>query len=482
MLVRPDVLASRAARPEDVDPQETAEFVESLEALIRYQGPDRARFLLDTLLQVASRSGVRLPTGLTTAYVNTILPDDQTPFPGDQAMERRIKSLVRWNAMAMVVKANKTTNVGGHIATFASAATLYEIGWNHFFRGRTADHPGDVVFYQGHAAPGMYARAFVEGRLDEVKLTNFRQELQPGGGLSSYPHPWLMPDFWQYPTVSMGLGPIMSIYHARFNRYLRDRGRGEMADADRKVGEAKTDKDREVAERGKAAADAMYPNWVRADESRVWAYLGDGECDEVESLGCLTLAAREKLDNLTWVINCNLQRLDGPVRGNGKIIQELEGLFRGAGWNVLKVVWGSGWDAILKADHHRRPATPHDGSRRRRVPGVRRQGRGVHPRALLQHPGAEGARRAPERRPAGEPEARRARPAQGLRRVQVGHRAQGPADRHPREDRERLRHPGEGGEGMNTAHQAKKLVAKLEADARTSWHRRIKRRRFSSPR
>ena len=316
MLVTPEVLAARASRlPEDVDPQETAEWLDSLEAVIRFQGPERARYILDTLLQVAARAGAKLPSGITTPYVNTIPTSEQPLFPGDRGLERRIKSIVRWNAMAMVLKANKDTNVGGHISTFASAATLYEIGFNHFFKGRTDSHPGDVVFFQGHASPGMYSRAFVEGRLNETQLTNFRQELQPGGGLSSYPHPWLMPDFWQYPTVSMGLGPIMSIYHARYNRYLRDRG------------------------------------LAKTDDVRVWAYLGDGECDEPETLGCIGLAGRESLDNLTWVINCNLQRLDGPVRGNGKIIQELEGMFRGAGWNVIKVVWGTDWDALLKSDH-----------------------------------------------------------------------------------------------------------------------------------
>ncbi len=317
MLVTPDALARRDGRlPEDIDPQETAEWLDSMEAVIRHGGADRAQFLLGSLIaQVAKSAPGRMSVGVTTPYVNTIPVEEQPDFPGDRALERRIKSIVRWNAMAMVVRANKTTNVGGHIATFASAATLYEIGQNHFFRGRTEAHPGDVVFYQGHASPGMYSRAFLEGRLDEAKLNNFRQELQPGGGLSSYPHPWLMPDFWQYPTVSMGLGPIMSIYHARFNRYLRDRG------------------------------------LARTDDVRVWAYLGDGECDEPESLGAIGQAGREKLDNLTWVINCNLQRLDGPVRGNGKIIQELEGIFRGAGWNVIKVIWGSDWDALLKADH-----------------------------------------------------------------------------------------------------------------------------------
>jgi len=314
MHANPEVLA-KVRMPVDQDPQETAEWLESLEAIIKHQGPERAQFLIETLLQTAARAGARLPAGITTPYANTIPVEDQPAFPGNRELERKIKSMVRWNAMAMVLRANKHTNVGGHISTFASAATLYEIGQNHFFKGRSATHPGDVVFYQGHASPGPYARAYLEGRLTETQLNNFRQELQPGGGLSSYPHPWLMPDFWQYPTVSMGLGPIMSIYHARYNRYLRDRG------------------------------------LAKTDDIRVWAFLGDGECDEPESLGCLTLPAREKLDNLTWVINCNLQRLDGPVRGNGKIIQELEGLFRGAGWNVIKVVWGTGWDELLKADY-----------------------------------------------------------------------------------------------------------------------------------
>ncbi len=320
MLVSPEVLASRAASlSDDYDPQETAEWLDSMEAVVKHGGPDRAKFLLESLIAQVAKLGkgtAMMPGGITTPYYNTIAVEDQPAFPGNRALERKIKSLVRWNAMAMVLKANKNTNVGGHISTFASAATLYEIGWNHFFRGRTDSHPGDVIFYQGHASPGPYARAFLEGRLSEAQLSNFRQELQPGGGLSSYPHPWLMPDFWQYPTVSMGLGPIMSIYHARFNRYLRDR---QLAD--------------------------------KIDDVRVWAFLGDGECDEPESLGCIGLAGREKLDNLTWVINCNLQRLDGPVRGNGKIIQELEGTFRGAGWNVIKAIWGTDWDALLANDH-----------------------------------------------------------------------------------------------------------------------------------
>jgi pyruvate dehydrogenase E1 component len=252
---------------------------------------------------------------MTTPYVNTILPEEQPKYPGDREIERRIKSLMRWNAMAMVVKANSTTNVGGHISTYASAATLYEVGFNHFFRGATENFPGDLIYFQGHASPGMYARAFLEGRLDERHLQNFRQELATGGGLSSYPHPYLMPDFWQFPTVSMGLGPIMSLYQGRFNRYMQARG---------------------------------LVKWQ--EEPKLWAFLGDGECDEPETLGAITLGARENLDNLIWVINCNLQRLDGPVRGNGKIIQELEGLFRGAGWNVIKVIWGSDWDDLIARD------------------------------------------------------------------------------------------------------------------------------------
>jgi pyruvate dehydrogenase E1 component len=300
---------------QDANPAETAEWLESLNFVLKNGGTERAKFLLSALDRRAHLEGVELPYASTTPYVNTISPDQQPKYPGDREIERRIKSIVRWNAMAMVVRANKVSpGIGGHISTYASAATLYEVGFNHFFRGATEDHPGDFVYFQGHASPGMYARAFVEGRLSEEQLTNFRRELAPGGGLSSYPHPWLMPDFWQYPTVSMGLAPIQAIYQARFQRYLFDRG--------------------------------MIDN----DDSKVWAFLGDGECDEPESLGAITLASREELDNLIFVINCNLQRLDGPVRGNGKIIQELEGAFRGAGWNVIKVVWGGDWDPLLERD------------------------------------------------------------------------------------------------------------------------------------
>ncbi len=278
------------------------------------QGSERAAQLLEQLADQLRASQHELPRGFTTPYVNTIPVEQQPQYPGDWQTEVRLKSFMRWNAMAMVVKANSTTNVGGHISTYASAATLYEVAFNHFLRGRTDKFTGDEVYFQGHAAPGIYARAFLEGRLDETHLQNFRQELAGGGGLSSYPHPYLMPDFWQFPTVSMGLGPILSIYQARFNRYLSAR------------------------------------SLISGEEPKVVCYIGDGESDEPETLGSLTLASRENLDNLVWVINCNLQRLDGPVRGNGKIIQELEALFRGAGWNVIKVIWGSDWDDLLARD------------------------------------------------------------------------------------------------------------------------------------
>jgi pyruvate dehydrogenase E1 component len=299
----------------DPDAAETQDWLDSLGAVLQTEGPDRARFLLTQLKHEAVRSGVEIPFTANTPYINSIPPDRQPPFPGSREIERRIKSLVRWNAMAMVVRANKhESGIGGHISTYASAATLLEVGFNHFFRGPDAPGGGDQVYFQGHASPGVYARAFLEGRLAAAVLENFRRELAPGGGLSSYPHPWLMPAFWQFPTVSMGLGPIMAIYQARYNRYLYHRG---LKDTSRQ---------------------------------RVWCFVGDGETDEPESLGALTLAAREKLDNLLFVINCNLQRLDGPVRGNGKIIQELEAAFRGAGWNVIKVVWGSDWDPLLAQD------------------------------------------------------------------------------------------------------------------------------------
>ncbi len=295
---------------------ETREWLDSMDFILKHRGRDRALTLIKDLELHVKQAGLQLPFTATTPYINTIPVEEQAPFPGSQEIERRIKSLVRWNALAMVVRANREVEgIGGHISTYASAATLYEVGFNHFFRGKGEGTEGDLVYFQGHAAPGIYARAFLLGRIPLQKMENFRQELKPGGGLSSYPHPWLMPDFWEFPTVSMGLGPIMAIYQARFNRYLEDRGL--KAPSDRKV----------------------------------WAFLGDGECDEPETLGSISLAAREKLDNLIFVINCNLQRLDGPVRGNGNIIQELEAEFRGSGWNVIKVIWGSDWDPILAKDH-----------------------------------------------------------------------------------------------------------------------------------
>jgi len=298
-----------------IDHVELEEWLASLDYVLNSGSPDRVQYLLQQLQIRAQESGVTLPFTYHTPYINTIPKDKQPAFPGNRELERRIKSIVRWNAMAMVVRGNKMTDgIGGHISTYASSATLYEIGFNHFFRGATDTSNGDLVYFQGHASPGIYARAFVEGRLSEKNLCNFRRELADGGGLSSYPHPWLMPSFWQFPTVSMGLAPIMGIYQARFNRYLEDRG--------------------------------LKPK----DENKVWVFMGDGESDEPESLGALTMASREKLDNLIFVINCNLQRLDGPVRGNGKIIQELEALFRGAGWNVVKVIWGEEWDSLLEKD------------------------------------------------------------------------------------------------------------------------------------
>src|ERR1700726_591628 len=287
-------------QPHHIEDVEIQEWLESLDSVLESSGPEVATEILERLRAHATVSGIDLPFTANTPYANTIPARLEPLFPGDQELERRIKSLIRWNALAMVVRANRVEhNIGGHISTFASAATLHEVGFKHFFRGRTGDIEGDPVYFQGHASPGMYARAFLEGRLSAQQLENFPRELKPGGGLSSYPHPWLMPDFWEFPTVSMGLGPIQAIYHARFIRYLENRGLKE------------------------------------STGGKVWAFMGDGEMDEPESLGSITLASRENLDNLIFVVNCNLQRLDGPVRGNGKIIQELEAIFRGAGWNVI---------------------------------------------------------------------------------------------------------------------------------------------------
>ncbi len=302
------------ARFDDIDPTETQEWLESIDSVLRTHGPERAHFLLDRLIAHTRRSGAYLPFRPNTAYLNTIPTVQQAAYPGDRALERRIEAYIRWNAMAMVVQANRrSSELGGHISTYASSATLYEVGFNHFWRAPNGEHPGDMIFIQGHSAPGIYARAYLEGRLTEQQLNRFRQETG-GGGLSSYPHPWLMPDFWQFPTVSMGLGPLMALYQARFSRYLEHRG------------------------------------IIPPTDQKVWCFLGDGEMDEPESMGALTMPVREGLDNLVFVVNCNLQRLDGPVRGNGKIIQELEAAFLGAGWNVIKVLWGSRWDPLLAKD------------------------------------------------------------------------------------------------------------------------------------
>jgi pyruvate dehydrogenase E1 component len=303
-----------ASKIEDADPDETREWLESIDSVLRVHGAERAHYLLERLIDYTRRSGAYLPFRPNTAYVNTISTAQEREYPGDRALEKRIKAYIRWNAMAMVVQANRqSTEFGGHIASYASAATLYEVGFNHFWRAPDGQHPGDMVFIQGHSSPGVYARAYLEGRLTEEQLRRFREEVG-GGGLSSYPHPWLMPDFWQFPTVSMGLGPMMAIYQARFTRYLEHRG------------------------------------IVPPSDRKVWCFLGDGEMDEPESLGAITMPVREKLDNLVFVINCNLQRLDGPVRGNGKIVQELEAAFLGAGWNVVKLLWGSRWDPLLARD------------------------------------------------------------------------------------------------------------------------------------
>jgi pyruvate dehydrogenase E1 component len=299
----------------DIDPGETQEWIDSLDQLVDQGGESRARFLTYKLLKRARQLRIGLPPLTQTRYINTISPEQEPEFPGDEALERRIRRLIRWNSVAMVLRANnRFPGIGGHLATYASAATLYDVGFNHFFRGKDGKGRGDQIFYQGHAAPGIYARAFLEGRISEDQLDHFRREVVPGQGLSSYPHPRLMPDFWEFPTVSMGLGPISAIYQARYNRYLQNRG------------------------------------LLDTSGSRVWAFLGDGETDEPEALGALHVAAREGLDNLTFVVNCNLQRLDGPVRGNGKIIQELEAVFRGSGWNVIKVIWGREWDDLLARD------------------------------------------------------------------------------------------------------------------------------------
>ena len=337
----------------DVDPEETREWIESLDYALENHGPDRVRFLLNKLEEWTYKVGVEIPFSANTPYINTIPENQQIPYPGERQTERRIKSLNRWNAMAMVVRANRHVDgIGGHISSYASSATLLEVAFGHFLKGKGREFSGDQIYFQGHASPGVYARAFLEGRLSKAQLENFRRELK--GGLSSYPHPWLMPDFWEFPTVSMGLAPIMGIYQARFNRYLKDRGLKDTSG------------------------------------SRTWVFMGDGEADEPESLGAITLASREQLENLIFVINCNLQRLDGPVRGNGKIIQELETIFRGAGWNVIKVIWGDDWDPLLAKDENgllmRRMDEVVDGQYQRYSAEsgdyIRRDFFGVHPELL----------------------------------------------------------------------------------------------------
>ena len=395
----------------DLDPIETREWLDSVEDVIDRDGADRAHFLLDKAVATARAKGANLPFGATTAYLNTIPVDQQAPFPGDVELEWRIRTINRWNAMATVVRRNKVSSeYGGHIASFASSAVLYDIGLNHFWRTRTEKHGGDLVFFQGHAVPGIYARSFMEGRFTAERLDMFRSETG-GNGLSSYPHPWLMPDYWQFPTVSMGLGPLMAIYQARFMKYMHNRGLIDMADR------------------------------------KVWVFLGDGEMDEPESLGAIGLAAREELDNLIFVVNCNLQRLDGPVRGNGKIIQELEGTFRGAGWNVIKLIWGSGWDELLDKDEtgmlRRLMEETVDGDYqafKSKGGAYTREhffGRYPETRALVADMTDEEILAAPARRP---------RSAQGLRRLPPGREHRRPADRAPGQDRQGLRH-GRGGRG-----------------------------------
>lgn len=409
-------------RDTDADPEETHDWLVSLDEMIERAGTARAVRLLRELSMRAHERGLRLPFTANTPYINTIPRAEQPPYPGHREIERRIKSLVRWNAMAMVVRANREEDgIGGHISTYASAATLYEVGFHHFFRAPRDDHPGDLVYVQGHASPGIYARAFLEGRLTTEQLANFRHELHSTPGLSSYPHPWLMPDFWQFPTVSMGLGPIMAIYQARFIRYLEDRG--------------------------------LRP----ATDQKVWAFLGDGETDEPETLGAITMAAREQLDNLIFVINCNLQRLDGPVRGNGKIIQELEGTFRGAGWNVIKVIWGGDWDPLLERDRDgvlvRRMTEVVDGEYQKYVVEgggyIRRHFFGVDPRLLEMVKGMSDEQLHRLRRGGHDPEkvyvayaaavAHRGAPTVILAKTIKGYGL------------------GEAGEGRNITHQQKKL-------------------------
>ena len=385
----------------DIDPEETQEWLDSLEGVVEVHGKTRARFLVSKLLERARELQVGFPATVSTPYVNTIPAEREPWFPGDELIERRIRAFIRWNAAVMVIKANKHADgIGGHLSTFASSASLYEVGFNHFFRGKDDGQPGDAIYIQGHAAPGIYARAFLEGRLTDDDLDHFRREIGRSG-LSSYPHPRLMPDFWEYPTVSMGLGPINAVYHARFNRYLQNRRLDDTSN------------------------------------TRVWCFVGDGECDEPETLGAVSLASRERLDNLIFVVNCNLQRLDGPVRGNGKIIQELEAQFRGAGWNVVKVIWGSKWDALLARDVDgvllNKMNTTVDGEFQRYTV---ESGAYIREHFFGPDPQVASIGRAPLRRRAAPAPPRRSRLSQALRGVQGRGRERGVgrADRDPRQD------------------------------------------------
>ena len=398
---RPVISDGLPSQLPDIDPEETTEWVESLDGVIDERGAKRARYVMLRLLERARERQVGVPPLTTTDYINTIPPEAEPWFPGDEHVERRIRAYIRWNAAMLVHRAQRPgIGVGGHISTYASSASLYEVGFNHFFRGK--DHPGggDQIYYQGHASPGMYARAYLEGRLTEHQLDGFRQELShPGGGLPSYPHPRLMPDFWEFPTVSMGLGGLNAIYQARFNRYLHNRGIKDTS------------------------------------EQHVWSFLGDGEMDEPETLGAIGVAAREELDNLTFVINCNLQRLDGPVRGNGKVIQELEAFFRGAGWNVIKVVWGREWDPLLAADTDGALVNLMNVTPRRRLPDLQGRRRRVRPGALLRpRPAHPQDGRGLHRRPDLEPQARRPRLPQALRGLPGGDEPHRAADGDPRQD------------------------------------------------
>jgi pyruvate dehydrogenase complex dehydrogenase (E1) component len=393
----------------DIDAQETKEWLDALEGVVTQEGAERAHFLIEKLIEAGREEGIDIPYSANTQYINTIPADQQPKYPGDPDMEIKLHSYIRWNAMAMVVRANKHTNVGGHIASFASAAALYDVGFSHFWKSINHETGGDLIYFQGHSVPGVYSRAYMLGRLTDDQMDNFRQETG-GKGISSYPHPWLMPDFWQFPTVSMGLGPLCAIYSARFMKYLASRG---LIDA------------------------------AKAEQRKVWAFLGDGETDEVESLGAIGMAGREKLDNLIFVINCNLQRLDGPVRGNGKIIQELEAELPRRRLERHQADLGHPLGRPLQPRQEGHPEEAHDGAVRRRISDLQGQGRRLRARELLQHARAARAGGRLDRRRGVEPQPRRPRHLQDLHRLQRGRESQGPADADPRQDHQGLRHgPG----------------------------------------